>query len=331
MVVVMVLYLLVRFHAVEEARLAYELSVNDWVDLFRKTVVCSLLGPLSSGYAFALRLVTGLVEGNGVTWAIGASVGLSCYWLLEKTNHPNHLATNYSEAQRSNRPLLIGGGLMVLSAYLMAFIHYPATALSNRGTSVHLAASLGYPWLTVGIGRWMSEVWNLERWLLRSVAMVAACWASFHVVIEQDFVVSWQKQRWFWKELVRVCPDALVENQLILVTHPTPNDNRYVSSFSWAMDLTLAQLFQFPAQWKMPPIVTELENPIEPNRIFTHPYRWYDAQLAHHPIAAVAVYPNRVERLEGKLFFHGEVISLTHTQSVASLFPPGKLNELLLH
>src|SRR5439155_5377068 len=80
------------------------------------------------------------------------------------------------------------GLAMLVLGYLLAFTHFPPTAVVGRGTSVHLGATLGMAVLAAAVA------WLLLSLRLRiATALIAAYLAlavGYYVTIERDFMRS---------------------------------------------------------------------------------------------------------------------------------------------
>ncbi len=151
--------------------------------------------------------------------------------------------------------LLVAGLVLLALAYVLAFTHYPPTAVNGRGTSVHLAATVGASVVFAWLG---SEVLALaSRRGLREpatalIALYVAAVVGYHGTIQADFARSWQIQRAFWSSVVACCSDA-TEDTIVINVDDQPVQTMFILSSSWGEALIYAQLYQYPHNWRNPP------------------------------------------------------------------------------
>ncbi len=279
-----------------------------------KAMAGMVIGPLATIALFFYGPLTSLTRW-GVEAAIVFSVSTAILSLaLGRSPVTPHAAgphlprprpisvTRLAAAIGASRPtrVLLAALVMLCLGYAFSFTHFPPVARFGRATSVHLAAVVGASLLVA----WSCEAllrvatgYGLRSHVGLLVAVFFSLLASYGLSIQQDFARSWQNQRAFWTDVVRVCPD-LTEGTVILVQHDGLPETRLILTHSWADPMIPAQLYRFPSSWTQPPqlfvvdddwtqdVVTEgtqyrwvdpatgwpvhLQNPAASNMIFLH-------------------------------------------------------------
>ena len=161
--------------------------------------------------------------------------------------------------------------LFISLGYVLSFTHYPPTAVTGRLTSVHIPAAFGVSLLFALCVTSFSNILTGERQKVIWAGIVSfyiSVLVGYGLVIQSDFVKSWENQRNFWTRVIELCPD-LNDNTLILVN----NSNRklpstvYILSNSWADPVVLQRIFRFPVGWKNPPRLFVLNSDLEKRAI----------------------------------------------------------------
>jgi hypothetical protein len=139
--------------------------------------------------------------------------------------------------------------------YGLSFTHYPPFALEGRATSVHLGATLGGSLFSA----WLITVFlhfagHIHARLVSIVvcALFFASLAAFGLVVQRDFVQSWNYQKRTWREIVKLAPD-LEEGTVVLVTSRNVPYTRFIYGDSWAEILIFENIFLFPKAWQLYP------------------------------------------------------------------------------
>jgi hypothetical protein len=161
-----------------------------------------------------------------------------------------------------NRRLLrlFGGGLlMLMMAYPLTFT-IRAYAISGRDTRVHLAAVVGAAIVWACVAELATALATTPR-RRRLMSMILAAYFAFMVgfgfVVQRSYVRSWELQRGFWPEVLRLCPD-LDDGVVILVEPSGLEDQRFIDANSWNLPRILPQVLVFPEEWEAPPRVFRL-------------------------------------------------------------------------
>jgi hypothetical protein len=168
---------------------------------------------------------------------------------------------------------MVGLGMLILA--------YPLTlttlgfAVSGRGTRAHMAGVVGASMMFASVGSAILRfAHSRNRKYIACGALSAwlALLAGFGLNVQHDYTAAWRFQRYFWTDVVRLCPD-LTDGTVIFVDPSGLPDNRQFLflrkqlegvpdtkqiKFLTYTDLVLAQIYRFPASWSRPPIVFRL-------------------------------------------------------------------------
>ena len=174
-----------------------------------------------------------------------------------------------------------GASRLLPVAVLMLILAYPFTlttigcAVSGRGTRAHMAAVIGasmlFGCISAAIIR-AAAVRGKQYLAICAVSAWIALLVGFGLRVQRDYTLSWEFQRVFWADVIRLCPD-LTDGTVVFVEPTGLPDNR---QFLWlrkelqgvpdtrqikffeASHLTLQEIYKFPSVWKNPPMVYRL-------------------------------------------------------------------------
>jgi hypothetical protein len=172
-----------------------------------------------------------------------------------------------------SQPALIGL-IMLIAAYPLTLTTL-GFAVAGRGTRAHTAAIFGGSILCACA---CSVIFSRSTSTLRKcfatvgVASFFTLLLAFGLSVQRDYLLSWQEQRGFWTDFVRLCPD-LSDGDVIFV-EPTGlrdtrqllflrkeiygvPDTRQIKSLDTVFDV-LPEVYRFPAVWMRPPRVYRL-------------------------------------------------------------------------
>jgi hypothetical protein len=166
---------------------------------------------------------------------------------------------NLGEGNRRLLRLLGSGLLMIVLAYPLTFT-IRAYAISGRDTRVHLAAVVGAAIVWACVAELATALATTPR-RQRLMSMVLAAYFAFMVgfgfVVQRSYVRSWELQRGFWPEILRLCPD--LDDGVVMLVEPSGlEDQRFIDANSWNLPRTLPQVLVFPGEWEAPPRVYRL-------------------------------------------------------------------------
>jgi hypothetical protein len=159
--------------------------------------------------------------------------------------------------------LFITGVVMLVLAYPLTFTVGSMTILNGRGTRVHTAAVAGAA-ILVGAILLLALLLTLSSrfWrILTRLALAAgiALLTGYGFIIQRDYVNAWQYQRAFWTELLPLIQDAGDYN-VILVNPQALQDTRQIGANYWNLPRVLYQLYDFPSDPSISPVVHRLES-----------------------------------------------------------------------
>jgi hypothetical protein len=232
----------------------------------------TLQGPVVSLGTFAYRPLQAILALDVEMAAVLVGFSLGFVLVLRRVPLPPALATADVWASIRGRSLRLlpveaqGILRLGLSGVAMLALAYPLTftirayAISGRDTRVHFAAVLGAA-LLYGCAVWLAAALTRGRrvqGLLHAlVALHLAFMAGFALVVQRSYVRSWQLQRGFWNEVIRLCPD-LTDGTVILVQPDGLEDTRFIDANTWSLPRILDQILTFPADFERPPRVYRL-------------------------------------------------------------------------
>jgi hypothetical protein len=259
------------------------LGLQGWEQIVRPAVN-AIVGPAVSLGTFVYRPYQALVSGNVEAWAAAAVVGVALYLLFTRlplgmtsavepvpkspsSGAPDagwrvRLSGRWAAVPQDVKHLLriaLAGGLMTVLAYPLMLTVRPY-ALNGRDTRVHAAAVVGIAMLLgalLMIVLWLGARSRKRHW----IAILLAAWmgwmAGYGLVIQNDYILAWQAQKHFWRELLPLIPDV-GEGEAVLVDPHALQDTRQIGANYWNLPVVLEQLFEFPDDWERPPRVFRL-------------------------------------------------------------------------
>ncbi len=251
----------------------------------RISVMHMVLGPLATVGMYVYRPAQALIALDGETVVVVLLAFGVLVWVLPRLRIPPaaegesfiprlramHLRSVISSMTHGRLPgelealftgdvrLGIVGAAMLVLAYPLTFT-LSALEVAGRATRVHLAAALGasilFAVLACGLQSAIRRA-SWRRWLWVAVAGLLALQVGFGLVVQRDYVRSWQEQRSFWTDLVHLCPD-LREGTVVLVDPTGLQDTTQIGANTWNLPRILDQVYAFPEGWPEPPRVFRL-------------------------------------------------------------------------
>jgi hypothetical protein len=137
------------------------------------------------------------------------------------------------------------GLVMLILAYPLV-LTLPATSIDGRGSRVHIAAAVGASVLcSCACLAILSVAGRFGKKKLATVGLTFyfGLLVGFGLTVQEDYRLSWQYQRAFWTDLVRLCPD--IDNETVILVEPTGLLNTRMDAFNWATSFGLQQIYQF--------------------------------------------------------------------------------------
>ena len=155
--------------------------------------------------------------------------------------------------------LALTGLIMLILAYPFT-LTVPVTVLGGQETRVHLAAVVGASILLACICSailLMGRIYGKKRLATLGIAAFFSLLIGFGLIVQRDFKISWQYQKAFWTDVIRLCPD-LTDGTVIFVEETSLKTRKYISANTWSLPIILSYIYQFPEQWKFSPRVYRL-------------------------------------------------------------------------
>jgi len=248
------------------------------------------------------------------------------------------------EEVKSLGRMLITGLVMLMLAYPLTYTVQSMTILNGRNTRVHTAAVAGAA-IVIGVILLLlihlaasSRFW--KALVCSIIAFGFALSAGYGFMIQRDYVHAWEYQRDFWTELLPLIQDAGDYN-VILVDPQALKDTRQIGANYWNLPRVLYQLYDFPSDPSISPVVHRLESgwegrivnynnefDVDPSTVYSVPS--FYGEYATHDIILI-------QSEDGKLVRRDSVVidGVTYrfkplTDPVLSSLPRGFLYQLLI-
>ncbi len=161
----------------------------------------------------------------------------------------------------SVRRAAIFGLAAVGVSYLLCFTHYPPTCEEGQSTSVHTAAGIGAAGVVaaiVGLGSLRSR-----RWTIAGAGLYFGLLFGHAVDEQRAFAGLWRERQAFWSQVLALCPD-LTDRTVILCDGTMAQPTWYMPANLWSDAMVPAQVYQFPAEYRLPPLLAAYpRNPAE--------------------------------------------------------------------
>jgi hypothetical protein len=155
--------------------------------------------------------------------------------------------------------IALAGAVMLVLAYPLMLTVRPY-AISGRETRVHAAGVVGAGLLIGALLMailWVAEGLKKRRWIAAPLAIWLGLLAGYGFVIQNDYVMAWEYQQQFWREVLPLIPD-IEEGEAILIDPGALQDTQQIGANYWNTPVVLEQLFDFPDEWERPPRVFRL-------------------------------------------------------------------------
>lgn len=145
---------------------------------------------------------------------------------------PPKLISAISKHSLSCNYICTVGFLMILSAYLFSFTHYPPIIVSGRGTSVHLAATIAWGVFLGGIFELILAKKYQHHYTLFALSfsgIIIILWSSYSVYLQKGYSTVWEGQKQFWREVQLLAPD--IDEKTIVIFDKNVTEYSKTSSF----------------------------------------------------------------------------------------------------
>ena len=148
--------------------------------------------------------------------------------------------------------------ILIVIPYSLPLVYKSADVLTGKMTIVHTAASFGASILFASACMFLvslSGKKNIKIFMTGLAGAYLSLLVCYNVLIQKDFVQSWENQREFWNKVRELCPD-MTDRTLIFVIQNENNklpQTKFIQSNSWTDPIILRQIFDFPYSWTTPP------------------------------------------------------------------------------
>lgn len=228
-------------------------------EVLQKFLYQIIAGPIVVSGTFLLRPWQ-ILSSLNVTYLIFLVIATACFYGIITSLYEEQFKVSYhdfsSHFQITELIRLLKLGLV------MIFLAYPSAILldvnliDGRYSRVHFSAVIGTSIL-------MGSLWNLlflitdSKTLLRATVKVLlsiylALLLIFSINVQHFYVLSWQYQQNFWRDVLRLSPD-LTNNTVILVQSPNLQWGKQIHPFDWSVPSVLSSIYEFPKDWQFPP------------------------------------------------------------------------------
>ena len=235
----------------------------DSFTLFVKSVSLLFIGPLVSGLTFLIRPYTAIVDGTPFSWFMIVIMAVFLFGVFKKvtarassfdesaagetvvTGPAWMQLTAGSQVQDGIRMIVVGLA-MWMSVYALSYSHWPAFEIAGRLTSVHIAASIPTAIIVAGVVCLLVNFFRTARQrtvLFSIVSVYLALLAGFHIVVQNDYVRSWQYTKVYWQKILKLVPDISPGTQVFIMKVGDFPRSTYVENHSWADYMLLGRIY----------------------------------------------------------------------------------------
>ena len=225
-----------------------------------------LIGPIVSMTMFLYRPVQSLLVLNGELWLFLSLYFVGIVWLLlslkldissyelrlltSRRRQLFHLAIPEFFKPITKLTLL---GLTMLSLAYPLTLTTSATTIAGKASRVHSAAVVGASILCAclcSVIWFIAKAYRKKRLAIIGLAGFFTLLVGFGLIVQKDYQASWNEQKAFWTDVVRLCPDISDEGTVILVEGISPLSTRVsVRPYFGSLTIVLNKIYDF-SNWK---------------------------------------------------------------------------------
>jgi hypothetical protein len=255
---IILLYLFIR-RMFGEGRFNEMVSGN-FRELTRHIIYGLSIGVFTSGKLFLYRVITTIKEVNIFSYIAIVAFFCGALIIVKFKLLANIIATTKYPSSSSDGLFYVIIAFCALGmSYLFAFTHYPPNAMSGRGTSVHLAASVGWAFFIAIVYEQRNLLpQKFLKFINLSILFVLSCLFGFHIIVQQSFVDMHTFQKKIYKDVLTLLENNLKQGDIIvlnILTDKLSNDSkfskRFIEPFSWETTLILPQFYRNIQEWRM--------------------------------------------------------------------------------
>ena len=219
-----------------------------------KTVIISsiynmLIGPLITMKMFLYRPFQVLTTFNDAhSIFLFAFLTILFFILLSKVSRSDY---DFSFSTKKIIKLFFLGTLMLILSYSFA-ITVPAYAINSIYSRVHLSACLGgaiiFACMSTAVLR-IAESFKQQIIVNILLAGLFSLLIGFGFIIQKDFVKSWDYQRQFWTDFIRLCPD-LDNDSIVFINSEGFSPTKQITTLDWAVSRGLMHIYKLQDNYK---------------------------------------------------------------------------------
>ena len=318
-------------------------------DIIKKTLASFLIGPATTLISFINAPIQAIIflKDSLITMLVSfALIFVSFLLLFNRFVFPDKIeeihfnrkslsgTVKISEEFRQFLQLFLISALMLVSAYLFSFTHYPPNFLQGRMTSVHFGAAIGAAVFIANLLYY--AIYLLKQKKFIGFLLVSAFFSlltGYSAHIQKDYINAWRNQQAFWAEIVKLCPDVS-NNTLILIDQDDLDSTEFIKSHTWPMPAVLEQIYQFPDTWTHPPKIipydswSDFQYDADLNSFYyvpVYPFLFENRDtlyLNNSKIIDIQEVNNIMERRYDTLFINDKPVLLKPLESGSLKYPP---------
>lgn len=260
MAVILAVIILIRFF-IEEERIEY---VSENLSVFTNDIFEGIIsGPAAVFKSFFYGAAEAIKNFNsGFLFFLTAGIVIffvTTVIIMKGDSKQIKNSGTESNKKKSSGLLRLAAVSVVLIAlsYTIPLIQAPVTIFTGVLSSIHTASVFGSSILVSSVFLFcfnFVKIKPLRISLVLVLSVITGLMVCYNVIIQKDFVQSWENQKTFWSEVKRLCPDVS-DSTVIFVMQNENNilpQTTYISSNSWTDPIILKQIYQFPEYWRNP-------------------------------------------------------------------------------
>ena len=239
----------------------------------RTAVEHMVMGPIITMAMFLYRPIQTLLALNGELLVFLPLCWVAIVWFLSRKKLAfSHIKIRLSNSSRGKvfcleiPEFFKNMGKLAFLGFIMLILAYPLTlnpnptysafSISGKHARVHTAAVVGASILCACIGYTILSLANAYRKKHLATIGLAGFFTlliGFGLIVQQDYKLSWDYQRAFWTDVVRLCPD-MSQGTVILVEGVNTNAEKWIAiqPYFSVMTAALDKIYRFP-NWKNTP------------------------------------------------------------------------------
>lgn len=251
---ILLLYLGLR-KIVGESRLS-QLPV--W-EILQKFIIQIVTGPIVVSRTFLLRPWQ-ILSNLNINYFIILIIATVCFYGIVTCFYERQLQDRYYNFYKKFQVtelirLLKLSLILIILAYPSAIL-LDVNMIDGRASRVHFSAVIGTSILMGSLWNLLFIITNSKTLLRATIKVLLSIYLSllliFSINVQHFYVLSWQYQQNFWRDVLRLSPD-LTNGTVILVQSPNLAWGKQINPFDWSVPSVLSSIYEFPKDWQFPP------------------------------------------------------------------------------